>query len=127
MSTLLQDLKFGLRMLAKNPGFTAVAVITLALGIGANTAVFSVVNAILLRPLPYTDPGRLMWLTQDIQQLGAQLVGGPDYLDWRDYAKTFEGITGFTGVDSYNLTGAAEPQTVSNPQDLKAAPAMESA
>src|SRR5207244_8262772 len=84
METLLQDLRFSLRMLVKNPGFTAVGAITLALGIGANTAIFSVVNAVLLRPLPYRDPSRLVLMNESSKQLPDMSVSYPNYLDWRD-------------------------------------------
>jgi len=123
MGNLIQDVRYGVRMLIRNPGFTAVAGLALALGIGANTAVFSVVNGILLRPLPYKDPGRLVWITESIKELKAELVGGPDYLDWRDQAQTLGGIAAFEvaaggeGSPSaqgggYNLTGRGEPQRV---------------
>jgi putative ABC transport system permease protein len=110
MNTLIQDLKFGLRMLAKNPGFTAVAILTLALGIGANTAIFSVVNAVLLKPLPYADPDRLavIWETEPSAPGGLFPDTGPDFQDWRAQNHVFEGISAVT-IDSGTLTGFGEP------------------
>jgi putative ABC transport system permease protein len=111
-----QDLRFGARMLSKSPGFTIVAVLTLALGIGANTAVFSVVYAALLRPLPYEQPSRLITLgearpQQDTADSSAQFwnVSYPDYLDWASQSKAFESLTGFNG-DGFVFRGSGEPR-----------------
>src|ERR1041385_5543738 len=114
MQTLLQDLRYGLRMLAKNPGFTAIAVLALALGIGANTAVFSVVNAVLLRPLPIKEPNRLVWIWGDrIRQQGngRGSISPPDFLDFRQQNQVFERITAFQNFP-FNLTGTGEPERI---------------
>ena len=93
MGTLLQDLRFGLRMLAKNPGFTAVAVLTLALGIGANTAIFTLVDAVVLRPLPVANPQRLVIVNTKSPQQGESDLSYPDYRDIRQHVKSFSGVT----------------------------------
>jgi putative ABC transport system permease protein len=111
MNTLIQDLKFGLRMLAKNPGFTAVAVLTLALGIGASTAVFSVVNTVLLKPLPYADPDRLM-VVESMSMRAAPIrndLSYPDFFDFRAQNHVFDRLV--TSRDTnVVLTGVGQPQ-----------------
>ncbi|MGO9272283.1 MAG: ADOP family duplicated permease [Terriglobia bacterium] len=114
MADLWQDLRYGLRMLARNPGFTAVAIITLALGIGANTAIFSVVDAALLRPLPYRDPGRLVWATERFPfNRSAAAVISPDFVGWQDQNGAFVEVGAFGGGAGANLTQAGEPARVS--------------
>src|SRR4029077_11044576 len=91
METLAKDIRYGLRSLVKRPGFTAVALIALALGIGANTAIFSLVNAVLLRPLPFAEPDRLVWMWGNIRNGGNRASVSPlDFLDYRKQNKTFE-------------------------------------
>ncbi|HEX8163400.1 MAG TPA: ABC transporter permease [Pyrinomonadaceae bacterium] len=111
METMIQDVRFGLRMLTKNPGFTAVAVIALALGIGANSAIFSVVNAVLLRPLPYKDPERIVMVWEDDSRHGypRDTPAPANYVDWRDQNKVFEDMAAIAEL-SFNLTGAGEPE-----------------
>ena len=84
MDALRQDVRYALRSLAKAPGFTAVVLLTLALGIGANTAIFSVVNGVLLRPLPYYQPERIAVVRETYGQGQRGTVSGPNYIDWRD-------------------------------------------
>ena len=109
MGTLLQDLSYGLRMLRKSPGFTAVAILTLALGIGANTAIFSVVNAILLRPLPYQDSSRLVFVSEDSDQVHEMSIAYPNFLDWRQQNHVFDQLAIFQS-HSFILTGRERPE-----------------
>src|SRR5208337_1647486 len=110
LASLWQDVRYGWRMLAKNPGFTAVAVLTLALGIGANTAIFSVVDAVLLRPLPFHDPSRLVQLWEKQSAPGMYPLTGPDYLDFQAQAQTLEGTSLFDWGEGFNASGVGEPE-----------------
>ena len=108
MSTLIQDLKFGLRMLAKNPGFTGVAVLTLALGIGATVAIFSVVYGVLLRPLPYFQPDRLVELREVNSRGGRMQFADPNFEDVRASSQTLDGVAEYAAwLES--VAGPSEP------------------
>ena len=110
-STLWQDIKYGARMLLKNPGVTIIVIIALALGIGANTAIFSVVNSVLLRPLPYEESERLVFLNEMSPVLDEMSISYPNFTDWRNHNQTFEKM-GVYNRASYNLTGAGEAERI---------------
>ena len=105
---MLQDLRFAARNLRKAPGFTAIAVIALALGIGANAAMFSIVNAVLLKPLPYAQPERLVKLYTSMPQFRDASVSYPNFLDWQQRSQSFDRMAAYRG-DNFNLTGQASP------------------
>ena len=113
MATIFQDMRFGLRVLLKNPAFTAIAVSTLALGIGANTAVFSIVHALILQPLPYTNPDGLVWVHSANPGEGwdDSNVSLSDYIDWRARNESFEGMA-ITDGAGFNVTGGEKPERV---------------
>ena len=111
MDTLLQDLRYGLRMLRKSPGFTAVALVTIALGIATNTIIFSVVHGVLLRPLPFPGPDRILSVWTQLPQWGREEASLPDFVDWREQAKSFDGMAAVT-VGSATLGGTSEPQRI---------------
>src|SRR5499426_1608487 len=112
IANLWRDLRFGLRMLRKSPGFTAVAALTLALGIGANTAIFSVVNAVLLRPLPYKDEDRLVWLWETrLPEVPGTNPSPANFLDWQKQNKVFEQLEAMN-VRDFNLIGGANPERI---------------
>ncbi len=113
MQTLFQDIRYGVRMLLKNPGFTTIAVLTLSLGIGANTAIFSVVNGVLLRDLPFPEADRVvtLWENNTFDGLERDDVSPANFLDWRERQKSFEDLT-FANPYSFDYVADAEPLTI---------------
>lgn len=113
MQNLIQDLRYGLRMLAKNRGFTVIAVLTLVLGIGANTAIFSVVNGVLLKRLPFPDADRVVTLWENNAALGLERddVSPANFLDWRERQRSFSEIA-FANPNSFDYAGEGEPQVI---------------
>jgi len=112
METLLQDIRYGLRMMLARPGFTAVATIALALGIGANTAVFSVVNGVLLRPLNYQQPERLVRIWEKSGEFSQGSVAYPNFRDWQDQNRVFQSIAAYRH-EAYTITSGASPERIS--------------
>ena len=113
LENLFQDVHFGARMLRKSPGFTAVAVLTLALGIGANTALFSVVNGVLLNPLPYPHPDQVVIASNTSSTLPETWISYPDFLDWVRDNHSFSSLAAYESLVSFNLLGQGEPERVS--------------
>src|SRR5262245_566076 len=113
MHSFWQDLSYGARMLLKSPGFTLIAVLTLALGIGANTAIFSVVNGVLWSALPYPQPEQLamVWMDNRRQGIREDITSYPNFQDWRNQNKTFQGMAGVRDFN-VNLTGVGEPEEI---------------
>jgi putative ABC transport system permease protein len=113
MRTIWQDLQYGWRMLRRSPGFSLVAILTLAIGIGANAAMFSVINTVLLRPLPFPDAQRIVfiWDTDPNRNIPRGVASPAEFLDWRDQAHSFEELSAWR-TWFYNLTGANEPEQV---------------
>jgi len=102
---ILKDVRYGIRSLVRNPAFTAIAIITLTLGIGANTAIFSVVNAVLLRPLPFAHAERIMWLWDTIPQLPTAPTSLPEFLDWKEQNRSFEHLAAFQSGNMFLDSG----------------------
>src|SRR5262245_27932893 len=111
MKNLLHDARYGLRLLLRRPAFTIVAIVTLALGIGANTAIFSVAHAVLLQPLPYSDPGRLVIVNENNLSRGwtSFSVAPANFVDWRTQSRSFAAIAAYGGR-AFNYTGSGAPE-----------------
>ncbi|MGE5243580.1 MAG: ABC transporter permease [Betaproteobacteria bacterium] len=109
MGTLLQDVRYGVRTLLKSPGFTLVALVALALGIGANSAMFGIVDAVLLRPIPYARPDSLLKVYSSTRNFKRSSVSYPNFLDWRRRSRSFDELAAYRN-DNFNLTGQAEPE-----------------
>src|SRR5271154_3628156 len=111
MEILVQDIRFALRVFLKNPGFVSIAILTLALGIGANTAIFSILNAVLLRPLPFKNSAQLVRLRETYKAVGNVSVSYPDFLDWRQQSHAFSAMAVINNV-GFNLSGIAQPENI---------------
>src|ERR1051325_377287 len=111
METILQDLRYSFRSLRKSPGFTVAALIVLMLGIGANSVIFTIVNAVLLRPLPFNDPDRIVyiWGNNVKESNDHNTVSLLDYDDWKSQNKSFEAMSAYA-YRAYNLTGQQDPE-----------------
>jgi putative ABC transport system permease protein len=115
MNNLLKDIRYGIRSLLRHPAFTVVAVITLALGIGANTAIFSVVNAVLLKALPFRNPDRLVSVGRAPGSDGMPGTAAFEYLAWHEKGTTLDDVAAYSS-DNFNLTGQGEPERISGAQ-----------
>src|SRR5580693_7147995 len=119
LDSVRNDIRYAVRVLLMNPGFAIVAILTLTFGIGANTAVFSVANAILLRSLPFDDPSRIVmiWETNPHLKLGISKLPAPppDFIDWKQQNTVFDGLAAFRTAP-YNLTGTGDPERVGGVQ-----------
>src|SRR5688500_20014546 len=115
MNTLFQIFRYGIRILLKTPAVTFVVILALALGIGANTAIFSVVNAVLLRPLPYDQSEQLVFLNERNPAIDEMSISYPNFTDWRNQNLVFEKI-GVFNRNSYNLTGRGDPVLITTVQ-----------
>jgi len=111
MESLIQDLKYAARVLLKSPGFVLIAVLTLALGIGANTALFSVVNGVLLRPLPFPQPNQLVILSEKTAVFASSSISYPNFLDWQRSNSSFTSVAAYR-EDNFNITGSGEAERV---------------
>ena len=111
MTGLAQDIRYALRQLHKSPGFATVTVVTLALGIGANTAIFSVVNAVLLNPLPFRDANRIVSMFEETQNFAKGSISYPNFLDWQRDNRSFEAMAAYRGTDG-SITGVGQPENV---------------
>ena len=111
LERFMQDLRYGFRMLAKSPGFTAVAILTLALGIGANTALFSVVNGVLLKPLPYPQPESLVWVAESKPNFATGSISFPNFRDWQKNNRTFSGMAVYRYYN-FNILGLGDAEQV---------------
>ncbi|MEY2529191.1 MAG: hypothetical protein QOJ05_1281, partial [Verrucomicrobiota bacterium] len=112
METFFKDARYAFRQLFRHPAFSLIAILALALGIGANTAIFSVVNAVLIRPLPYRAPEQLVWLwgTNPLNDIPKENASYPDYKDWREQAQSFQSMAGFAKTTSILTDGSGEPE-----------------